>query len=149
MIDGALRGSVAINSRWQTRHTEQVESMTGKIMRVSGILIPEDPGPGAGFADVVFPVTFIEVPVISGHCWHLDPGELLVTGAYPRVDSLGVHFYTYTEPQQNIRYYTGARLVAVVFAPPSQRVNVSFAFEGRALTNPLQRDATVDGGAPL
>jgi hypothetical protein len=129
---------IAVAQQRRARDVQQKQSMTGQVAHLEGRIRLDQPG--EALVDVTFPVTFIEIPIISGDGWDLEPGSALEAGNFPRVRSCGAVFFAYYESSTGARFYTGARLAIEATGHTGMQLNVHVTITGKALTNPTKRD---------
>jgi hypothetical protein len=115
------------------RDVDRIHTMTGKVFRLSGFISLD--GPGETLANVVFPVTFQEIPAVSSS-YHLADNEILESGNFPVV-SVGVKSWVFTEPVPGTRFYTGATMIVVALGHAGMKAVAHYQFEGKALVNPV------------
>lgn len=118
---------------------ERAQSMQGRRHRVTGFV--EIVGAGESLAEVVFPVHFIEVPMVS-FGGELGPNEVLEDRHFPTI-SVMVRAWK-REERAGAEYITGATLIIVTTGRVEQRATAHWQAEGTALVPPLLSSGSVD-----
>lgn len=131
------RGSYEQGIRARDRGLQQLDSVTGQILRLSGLIditMAPDEALGEALIEIPFPVLFIELPGVSDGM-HLFEGERIVAGQFPVVRSF-VNIWRFKEYPGGTRHYTGANLGMVVTGHPGMRCTLHYHFEAKAVVPP-------------
>lgn len=118
--------------RRRRANENEATGLVATVTPISGFVSLD--GPGQALFDVPFPLIYTEKPTLQPG-YELDAGQVLDPTNFPTL-SLGVHFYTFKEPQPGVRHYTGARLIIVATGHANMKMIVHYRFEGVALVNP-------------
>lgn len=117
---------------------QRVHEASAKETWVMGRVLVQ--GVGETMVDVTFPVTFGErpLPVLGGGEYIND--HMPEWNAFPTCQAVVVKWNTKTTSGGTGQpdYYTGATLAITTTGPVDQRIEMSFAFVGVALTNMAQ-----------
>jgi hypothetical protein len=93
-------------------------------------------GTGEVDVDVNFPVSFVDLPVITGS-GIMAEGQSLVAGEYP-IWNVGGASLVYDEKPGGSRLYRGARLAIVCSGHEGMLSTATWIAQGRALVNPAR-----------
>lgn len=113
----------------------RINDMTVKVTRVTGRFLVV--GTGEVAVDLPFPVVFSERPNF-GHGAELDEAFSAVAGTYP-TGTATVVGWTRQDPDVSEFRYTGCRLAIVTTGASGQQMWIHYAFEGKAMRNPLSQ----------
>lgn len=114
---------------------QRVNEVSAQETWLMGRILVE--GVGETTVDITFPVSFGERPLpILGGGEYLNDHQPEWT-QFPTCQAVVVKWHTKTQSGGvgQPDYYVGATLAVTVFGPPDQRIEMSFAFVGSALTN--------------
>lgn len=104
-------------------------------------------GPGEVVQDVLFPVRFIERPIVTFGA-ALEEGQSPVANAFPEWDAVVVGWTT-DGPKERL-LFRGARIAIYTAGPDSQVLYIGYRMEGKALVNPITRSGgALQNGDPL
>lgn len=117
-----------------------LDSMTGKILKVWGLI--SILGPGEALLDVLFPVLFTELPAVSSS-FHLADGEVVESGNFP-VINVGVKAWNFDQKLGKTRFYKGAELLIVATGHADMRATAHWQLEGRAVVPPVFTDTLAE-----
>ena len=136
---GPLRRQGIMEQRRE--NVRRVDAMTVKVTRVSGRILVV--GVGEAAVDVPFPVAFAERPNFT-FGGELDENHRAVAESYPTVSAVVVNWDKEGEGPGRDGRYVGATLAAVTTGPDGQAMWIHYAFEGKAIRNPINEVGSLD-----
>jgi len=117
------------------RDVQRIESVSGGIFKVTGLIDVE--GAGEGVVAVPFPIRFIEEPGFS-YGPRMGAYAPLTPGDYPTCSVVVLRYDIDVRPDVGETLYDGAEFIVVVGGPSDQVMVVQWHMEGRALVNPAR-----------
>jgi hypothetical protein len=116
----------------QRTEAERISEIAGGKY-VSDFLIAR-PTPGEGYAQLVFPVRYVEVPVMT-FGGELAPNQNLLPGQFPQF-SVIVHSWKFgRRPDTGTKFYDGCTLAIVTIGADDLSLTVHVSFRGKAVRN--------------